>query len=240
MVSAEKDVFLLQRKAEMVGRMPRGGYRLEGQTRQFKTLAVSENRMGRVSRIMCGVETALCARAGRMWPRADKSGPGRGHETRGERTVIPVRVRDQNMRDPLAARDFQQGVEMGVILGSRIDDRHIAMPNNVCACAGEGERRRIGGDQPTKSRRDGVAYAAGRLLARRRRRMSRNGRIHVVLHRALSLVRAVSSCLYRYSASREQGREGGTPDVTRTSESIWRLPNQFRRRTRGNRLRSRP
>ena len=49
-------------------------------------------------------------------------------------------MRDQDMGDRLAVERLEQGREMGLVERSRIDHRHIALADDVGACAGEGER----------------------------------------------------------------------------------------------------
>ena len=63
--------------------------------------------------------------------------------------VIDMGVRDQDMRDGLAAHRVQHGIDMILLVGAGIDDRHLAVPDDGGAGALEGEGTGIAGDDAT-------------------------------------------------------------------------------------------
>jgi hypothetical protein len=60
--------------------------------------------------------------------------------------VIAVRVGDEDVRNSLALRGLQQRVEMNGIVRAGIDDGNFAVPDDLAARSGEGERAAIPGD----------------------------------------------------------------------------------------------
>ena len=72
-------------------------------------------------------------------------------ERRGH--VIDVGVGDEDVRHRLAAHGLEHGLDMILLIGARIDDRHLAVTDDVGAGALEGEGAGIAGDDAADQRR---------------------------------------------------------------------------------------
>ena len=66
--------------------------------------------------------------------------------------MVAVGVRDEDVRDGLAAHGRKQRLDMGRRVRARIDDRDLAAADDVAAGAGEGVGAGIVGDDPAHER----------------------------------------------------------------------------------------
>ena len=73
--------------------------------------------------------------------------------------MIPMRMRDQNCGDGLAAQRLEQSVDMLFAIGARIDDRDFAGADDIGAGSGEGHRPRIAGRHAAHQRRQAHEFA---------------------------------------------------------------------------------
>ena len=62
--------------------------------------------------------------------------------------MVAVGMGDQNMGHGFAAHGIQQRRRMGLVVGAGIDDRDLALADDVTHRAGEGERARIVAENP--------------------------------------------------------------------------------------------
>ena len=79
---------------------------------------------------------------------------GRRLDLRHRRRVIAMRMGDENVGDGFVAHGIEQRRHMGVIVRSRVEDRHFAAADDVAHRALEGERARIVGQHRADARRD--------------------------------------------------------------------------------------
>ncbi len=75
-------------------------------------------------------------------------------------------VGDDDMADALAGDRRQKRRHMGLVRGARVDDRDLALADDVAARSGERERRGVAGDEPARS----AAKAASKRRSAPRRR----------------------------------------------------------------------
>src|SRR6266487_4775422 len=68
---------------------------------------------------------------------------GGGLDPRRVRRVVAVGMGDENMRHRLAAHGVEQRLGVRFVVGAGIDDRDLALADDVTDRAGEGERARI-------------------------------------------------------------------------------------------------
>ena len=66
--------------------------------------------------------------------------------------MIDMSVRHEDMRHRLAAHGVQHGIDVVLLIGAGIDDRHLAMTDEVGAGALESERARVVGDDAADQR----------------------------------------------------------------------------------------
>src|SRR5438552_18114351 len=77
--------------------------------------------------------------------------------------MVAMRMRNQDMRDALACERAFQRVDVRRNVRPGIDDRYVALAEDVNARPFEGERPGIGREQPRDPRRDLEALAVGRI-----------------------------------------------------------------------------
>ena len=94
-----------------------------------------------------------------MGAAADDRRPGRGLQRARGRRVVAVGVRDEDVRDGLAAHGLKERLDMGRRVRARIDDRDLPAADDVAAGAGEGVGPGIVGDDPAHERAHGDAGA---------------------------------------------------------------------------------
>src|SRR6185312_16932530 len=70
-----------------------------------------------------------------VWPEAVGLGAGRLLDRRRGRRMIEMRVRDQDVRDGLAAERGEQRVDMRRDVGPGIDEGDLAVPDDIGAGA---------------------------------------------------------------------------------------------------------
>ena len=80
-------------------------------------------------------------------------GAGRRLHLRHGGGVVAMGVGDEDVGDRFAAHGVEQRRDMGVVVGTGIDDRHLAAADDVADRAFEGERARIIGDHRAHARR---------------------------------------------------------------------------------------
>lgn len=68
--------------------------------------------------------------------------------------MVAMRMGDEDVAQPLALDRREQRLDMRIDRRPRIDDRDIAVAENIAASAGEGEGARIGRDDAARRRRD--------------------------------------------------------------------------------------
>src|SRR5262249_29301956 len=68
---------------------------------------------------------------------------GRGLDARGVRRMVAMGVCDENMRHRLAAHGLQECLRVRLAVRTGIEDRDVAVADDVAHRAGEGERARI-------------------------------------------------------------------------------------------------
>ena len=85
---------------------------------------------------------------GAMRPLGIDGGAGGGLDPRGVRRMVAMGVGDQDMRHGLAAHGIEQRCGMRLVVGTGIDDRDLALADDVAHRAGEGERARIVAEHP--------------------------------------------------------------------------------------------
>src|SRR5215472_19162474 len=68
--------------------------------------------------------------------------------------MVAVRLGDKNMRDLFAREAGEQSVDMVGEIGTRVDHRDLALPDNVCAGAPKGKGTGIARDDAADHRRD--------------------------------------------------------------------------------------
>src|SRR5215469_1121683 len=68
--------------------------------------------------------------------------------------MVAVRMGDKNMRDLFAREAGEQSVDMVGEIGTRVDHRDLALPDNVCAGAPKGKGAGIARDDAADHRRD--------------------------------------------------------------------------------------
>ena len=132
----------------MIGGVAGRGDRLEGEAASGDARAVLERLVRRVVERMRGVGARRLAVGDDMAARADDRRAGSPLQQRRAAGVVAMAVGDDDARDALAGDRRQQRVEMGRVGRTGIDDRNLALADDVDAGAGEGERRRVGGDDP--------------------------------------------------------------------------------------------
>jgi hypothetical protein len=103
----------------------------------------------------------------RKGSRADDGSPGRLCQRAAGRAVVAVVMGDQDRNHRPAGNGPDQRVQMCRVVGPRIDDRHVAVADDMRLRPRIGEGRRVGsedaGDQRFKQDRD-----AGRVLSHSR------------------------------------------------------------------------
>ena len=115
-------------------------------------VAVVELDVGRERKIARLLRLLVARRPGMRAVGIDL-GAGRLGERGRRRHVIDMGVGDQDVRHRLAAHGAQHGVDMVLLVGAGIDDRHLAVADDVGAGALEGEGTGIVGDDAADQRR---------------------------------------------------------------------------------------
>ena len=152
MVADEKHFTLRPGEGQMIGGMARRRHRLQRPAGAFDGLAVPYRDVGLEVAVGAGfriVLLALIARPRRaMRPLGIHGRAGRSLDPRGVRRMVAVGVGDQNMRHGFAAHGVQQRRGMDFIVGARIDDRDLALADDVTHRAREGEGAGIVAQNP--------------------------------------------------------------------------------------------
>ncbi len=138
--------------------MTRRGHRSQRPARTFEHVAVGDLDIGAKAVVLAGLEGEARVRRGQMRRAATEDGrAGGGGQRAGEGGVVAVVVGDHDVAHRLTLQRGQQGLEMAVEVGTRIDDRYRSLSDDVGAGADIGEGPRIVGDHPADQRRDLVA-----------------------------------------------------------------------------------
>src|SRR5690349_5260021 len=127
--------------------------------------------------------------------------------------MVAMRVRDEDVRDGLAAHRIEQRREMCGIVGTRIDDRDLAAPDDVAQRPFERERPGIVGQHPPHARHrliDGVGREIERLV---------EGNV-VVGHGAVPIAPRTYTIPPRHAPSRDSAA-GAFYRTTRTPSASW-------------------
>ncbi|MNS21824.1 hypothetical protein D3C72_535980 [compost metagenome] len=116
----------------------------------------------RLIHLIRGVDRRAVRRSGQDGRAADGLSQGAG-----EGRVVAMGVSHQDMADRPPLHRPQQGVQVGFVLGARIDHRHARIrhiaPDDIGSRSGEGEGTRIIGDDPLDQRRNLIAMAVGEV-----------------------------------------------------------------------------
>ena len=129
-------------------------------------LAVGHDVVGRIEHVMAG----FGAGGGRLGMRhmraaADDFCAGGVLQGTGGRRMVAMGMGDHDEIDGFTAHRREEGGDVGIVVGARIEDGDVTVADDVAAGAGEGERPGIGGDHPAHERREPAQFAG-----RRRRR----------------------------------------------------------------------
>ena len=147
MIADEIDFSLRPRERQMIGGVARRRHRLQRPAIALDGLAVAHPHIGIEIAVGAGFRIVLLALIAR--PRRPvrafgiDGGTGRGLQPRGVRGMVAMGVGDQNMRHGFPAHGVQQRRRMGLVVGTGIDDRDLALAHDVTHRAREGERARI-------------------------------------------------------------------------------------------------
>ncbi|MNK87864.1 hypothetical protein D3C87_1078100 [compost metagenome] len=173
MVAAEQGVLFAQDEGHVVGGVAGRGHGLDGPAVALDPVAVVQDDVGlevgvvvlvhrRLIHLIRGVDRRAVRRSGQDGRAADGLSQGAR-----ERRVVAVGVGHQDMADRPPLHRPQQGVQVGFVLGARIDHRHARIrhiaPDDIGSRSGEGEGTRIIGDDPLDQRRNLIAMAVGEV-----------------------------------------------------------------------------
>jgi len=158
MVAAEHDP-PGQREAQMIRRMPRRINCLDPPGSAFDALPMPEATVrpeAHVDQFLPGWRARSVRASGQVAPESERLGAGFSLECRDTLAVIGMRVGEHDAGDAFAAprKLVQQGLPVALVIRPRIDDRDLALPENISVGALEGERAFIGGNEPPQARRD--------------------------------------------------------------------------------------
>ena len=147
MIADEIDLSLGPRERQMIGGVAGRCDRLQRPALPFDDVAVLDFDIRPEIAIGAGLRIVFLALEARprsaVRPLGINRRAGGGLDPRRVRRVVAVGMGDQNMRHGLAAHGVQQRLGMRLVVGSGIDDRDLALANDVTDRAGEGERARI-------------------------------------------------------------------------------------------------
>jgi len=152
MVTGQAGILFLQRKAEVIGRVAGCFNRLERPARAFKHVAIIGAFIRREARIILAAKFALGCRFTATLG-VDFTARPVG-QWLGQRRVIGMPMRDENILDRFAFKRGFQRFEMGFIMRAGIDHGDFAMADNIDARSDIGERTRIVGDDAPDQWRD--------------------------------------------------------------------------------------
>ncbi|MNQ90383.1 hypothetical protein D3C85_1057230 [compost metagenome] len=157
----------------MVRRMARRGHGLQGPAVALDPVAVAQDDVGLEVGVVILVHRGLIDSVGGVdrrpvrLRRQDRRSADRLGQGARQRRVVAVGVRHQDMADRPSLHRPQQGVQMRLVLGAGINDRHArarhVAPDDIGPRARKGERPRIVGDDPLDQRRDLIATAIGEV-----------------------------------------------------------------------------
>ncbi len=134
------------------------GQRLQGPARARQARAVAHELVRREAAVMPFVELDLGLRQARRRQAEDPGPEGLG-QGGGEGGVVEMGVGHQDRRDPFAVQRRHQGLQVGLDVRPRVDHRDLAPAHQIGPGAPEGERPRIGRDDPADPGRDLVGLA---------------------------------------------------------------------------------
>src|SRR5581483_10267578 len=141
------DLPLRPGKGHMVGGMAGCSDSFQLPARAFDNLAVFHRDIRPEVAVGAGLRIVLLALIARprgaMRPFGIDGGASRGLDPRGVRRMVAMGVRDEDVRHGLAPHGIQQRLRMRLAIGTGIDDRDLALPEDVADGPGESERARI-------------------------------------------------------------------------------------------------
>ena len=143
MIAGEDRVRLMQRKAEMIGGMTRRGNGFERPAVLRDDFAIAEYAVRRVAAVKSGIG-ARATIFNREKGAADNFRAGCFFERGGSRAVIAMGMGADDVADRFALGRSEDRFDMARVFGARIDDRDIAVTDNIGLGASIGEGRRIG------------------------------------------------------------------------------------------------
>ncbi len=131
----------------MIGGVARRCDRLQRPALPFDHVAVLHFDIGPEIAVGAGLRIVLLALEARprgaMRPLGIDRRAGGGLDPRRVRRVVAMGMGDENMRHGLAAHGIEQRPGMRFIIRAGIDDRDLALADDVADRSGEGERARI-------------------------------------------------------------------------------------------------
>ena len=158
MIAGEQQVALLQCERHVVRGVAGRGDRLDGPASAGDHLAVGQRAVGLELGIVAGVEARRLAdierSRGAMRPFGEHHGPGRRLDSRHRGGMIPMRMRHEDMGDGFPAYRIEQGRNVRLVERTGIDDRNVALADDVGQGPLERERARIVGEHPAHPGRD--------------------------------------------------------------------------------------
>ena len=156
MVADEIDLSLAPGERQMIGGVPRGRHRFQRPAGAFDGVAVLDLDVGPEVAVGAGFRIVLLALEARprgaVRPLGIDRRAGRGLDPRGVRRMVVVGMGDQDMRHRLAAHGVQQRLGVRLVVRAGIDDRDLALADDVADRAGEGEGARIVAENPPHAR----------------------------------------------------------------------------------------
>jgi len=179
MVAGEQDPRALERKAQVIGSMPR---RVQGRHRPavaLESLPVLQGNVGDevlLDELPARRAGALGAAVGGLASEAHGLGPGGGEQGRQAVGVVAVGVGDQHMADAARGHGRENGGKMFRVLGPRIDEGQVAGAHEVGVGALECEVVGVVGDDAHHAGGKLARLAVGEVHRRPERQRFRHGR----------------------------------------------------------------
>ena len=126
MIAREQGFLLTEREAHVVRHVPRRVQRGDAPAPAFDDVAIGERYIGNEIVIDAGIESQAMRCRRRHPAMGIGPGPRRRLEFSRQRRMIGMRMGDEDVAHRFAAQGMQKRCQVVLVIGTGIDDRHLA------------------------------------------------------------------------------------------------------------------